>query len=117
MNALLLNPSGSARKVRPLFRTAFFLSCSCVVLVLTNVSPAQDSKLRDVRAFGQHSNGELLDTHSTWRAYGGAADGAQYSSLHQIDRSNVAKLKRVWSYQTGDDLPYAFNPVVVDNVM
>ena len=117
MNALLLNPSGSARKVRPLFRTAFFLSCSCVVLVLTNVSPAQDSKFRDVRAFGQHSNGELLDTHSTWRAYGGAADGAQYSSLHQIDRSNVAKLKRVWSYQTGDDLPYAFNPVVVDNVM
>lgn len=117
MNALLLNPSGSARKVRPLFRTALCLSCSCVVLVLTNVSPAQDSKLRDVRAFGQHSNGELLDTHSTWRAYGGAADGAQYSSLHQIDRSNVAKLKRVWSYQTGDDLPYAFNPVVVDNVM
>ena len=103
--------------MRPLFRTAFFLSCSCVVLVLTNVSPAQDSKFRDVRAFGQHSNGELLDTHSTWRAYGGAADGAQYSSLHQIDRSNVAKLKRVWSYQTGDDLPYAFNPVVVDNVM
>ena len=81
------------------------------------MSPAQDSKFRDVRAFGQHSNGELLDTHSTWRAYGGAADGAQYSSLHQIDRSNVAKLKRVWSYQTGDDLPYAFNPVVVDNVM
>ena len=103
--------------MRPLFRTALCLSCSCVVLVLTNVSPAQDSKFRDVRAFGQHSNGELLDTHSTWRAYGGAADGAQYSSLHQIDRSNVAKLKRVWSYQTGDDLPYAFNPVVVDNVM
>ena len=103
--------------MRPLFRTALCLSCSCVVLVLTNVSPAQDSKLRDVRAFGQHGNGELLDTHSTWRAYGGAADGAQYSSLHQIDRSNVAKLKRVWSYQTGDDLPYAFNPVVVDNVM
>ena len=117
VNTLLLHHSGSARKVRPLFRTAFFLSCSCVVLVLTNVSPAQDSKSRDVRAVGQHSNGELLDTHSTWRAYGGAADGTQYSSLHQIDRSNVAKLKRVWSYQTGDDLPYAFNPVIVDNVM
>ena len=117
VNPLLLNHSGSARRVRPLFRTAFFLSCSCVVLVLTNVTSAQNSKSRDVRAFGQHSNGELLDTHSTWRAYGGAADGAQYSSLHQIDRSNVAKLKRVWSYQTGDDLPYAFNPVVVDNVM
>jgi len=79
--------------------------------------PAQDSKSRDARSFSQNSNGEHSDTHSTWRAYGGAADGAQYSSLHQIDRSNVDKLKKVWSYQTGDDLPYAFNPLVVDNVM
>src|SRR5207244_12528575 len=82
-----------------------------------NVLPAQDRKSRDTRSFGQNSNGELSDTHSTWRAYGGAADGAQYSSLHQIDRSNVNKLKKVWSYQTGDDLPYAFNPLVVDDVM
>jgi glucose dehydrogenase len=43
--------------------------------------------------------------------------GAQYSSLHQIDRSNVDKLKKVWTYQTEDDLPYAFNPLVVDDVM
>src|SRR5262249_10205353 len=117
VNALLLNHSGSACRVWPLFRTVFFLSCSCVALVLTNVMPAQNSKSRDVRAFGQHSNGELLDIYSTWRVYGGAVDGVQYSSLYQIDRSNVAKLKRVWSYQIGDDLLYAFNPVVVDNVM
>lgn len=81
------------------------------------MSPVQDSKSRDVRPFGQHSKGELSETHSTWRAYGGAADGAQYSSLRQIDVSNAHKLKKVWSYQTGDGLPYAFNPVVVDNVM
>src|SRR6266576_2751125 len=117
VNASLLNHSGSAHKVRCLFRRAFFLSCSCVVLILTNVLPAQDRKSRDARSFGQNSNGEFSDTHSTWRAYGGAADGAQYSSLHQIDRSNVNKLKKVWSYQTGDDLPYAFNPLVVDDVM
>lgn len=117
VNASLLNHSSLAPTFRLLFRTAFFLSCSCVVLILTNVSPAQDSKSRDGRPFGQHSNGELSDTHSTWRAYGGAADGAQYSSLHQIDRSNVHMLKKVWSYQTGDGLPYAFNPVVVDNVL
>lgn len=117
VNASLLNHLGLAPKFRLLFRTALFLSCSCVVLILTNVSPAQDSKSRDVRPFGQPSNGELSDTHSTWRAYGGAADGAQYSSLHQIERSNVHKLKKVWSYQTGDGLPYAFNPVVVDNVL
>jgi len=117
VNASLLAHLGSAHNVQRLFRRAFFLSCSCVVLILTNVLPAQDSKSRDARLFGQNNNGELSDTHSTWRAYGGAADGAQYSSLHQIDRSNVDKLKKVWSYQTGDDLPYAFNPLVVDDVM
>src|SRR5256884_4831278 len=117
VNASLLNPLGSAHKVRRLFRRAFFLSCSGVVLILTNVLPAQDSKSRDARSLGQNSNGELSDTHSTWRAYGGAPDGAQYSLLHQIDRSNVDKLKQVWSYQTGDDLPYAFHPLGVDDVM
>ena len=117
MNASLLNHSGSARKVPRLVRGAFFLSCSCLVLILINVLPAQDRKSRGARSFVQNANGELADTHATWRAYGGAADGAQYSSLHQIDRSNVNKLKKVWSYQTGDDLLYAFNPLVVDNVM
>jgi quinoprotein glucose dehydrogenase len=33
------------------------------------------------------------NAHNTWRAYGGAEDGAQYSSLKQINRSNVATLK------------------------
>ena len=117
MNASLLNHLDSAHKFRRLLRRAFLLSCSCVVLILANMLPAQDSKSRDARSLGQNRNGELSDTHSTWRAYGGAADGGQYSSLHQIDRSNVGKLKKVWSYQTGDDLPYAFNPLVVDNVM
>src|SRR2546429_2194507 len=42
-----------------------------------------------------------------------AVTGVQTCAL----RSNVNKLKKVWSYQTGDDLPYAFNPLVVDDVM
>jgi len=117
VNASSLDHQGSANKVRRLCRGAFFLFCSCVVLILTNVLPAQDSKPSDMHLFSQNSNTELLDIHSTWRAYGGAADGAQYSSLHQIDRSNVDKLKKVWTYQTEDDLPYAFNPLVVDDVM
>jgi quinoprotein glucose dehydrogenase len=55
--------------------------------------------------------------HSQWKDYGGAPDAAQYSSLKQIDRTNVAKLKKAWSYRTGDNLRYAFNPLIVDNVM
>src|ERR1700680_1825126 len=56
-------------------------------------------------------------THLTWRDYGGASDSAQYSGLAQIDRSNVNKLQVAWSYPTGDNNPYSFNPIVVDGVM
>jgi quinoprotein glucose dehydrogenase len=57
------------------------------------------------------------DTHTTWRAYGGSADGAQYSALRQINRSNVKKLQVAWTYRTGDDRKYSFNPLIVDGVM
>ncbi len=55
--------------------------------------------------------------HSTWRDYGGASDAAQYSSLNQIDRSNVKQLEIAWSYPTSDNNKYFFNPVEVDGVL
>lgn len=56
-------------------------------------------------------------SYKTWNDYGGSADSAQYSALTQINRSNVSKLEQVWSYSTGDDRKYAFNPLVVDRTM
>lgn len=55
--------------------------------------------------------------HSTWRDYGGAPDSAQYSSLRQINRGNVKQLRVAWIYKTDDGKKYAFNPIVVDDVM
>src|SRR6266480_4110359 len=55
--------------------------------------------------------------HKTWRDYGGAADSSQYSALAQINRSNVSQLEIAWSYPTGDNNKYFFNPIVVDTVM
>jgi quinoprotein glucose dehydrogenase len=52
--------------------------------------------------------------HKTWSDYGGAADSAQYSALSQINRSNVSKLEVAWTYPTGDNAKYAFNPLVVE---
>jgi len=54
---------------------------------------------------------------TTWRDYGGGADGAQYSALAQINRSNVSTLEVTWTYPTGDTGNYLFNPVVVDDTM
>jgi glucose dehydrogenase len=54
---------------------------------------------------------------TTWSDYGGSADSAQYSSLAQVNRSNVGKLAVAWTYPTGDGKKYSFNPVVADGVM
>jgi quinoprotein glucose dehydrogenase len=40
-----------------------------------------------------------------WPAWGGTTHALRYSSLDQINRSNVGGLKRVWTYRTGD-LPH-----------
>lgn len=55
--------------------------------------------------------------HTTWSDYGGSPDGAQYSALRQIDRTNVGKLERAWTFETGDERGYLFNPIVVGKVM
>jgi glucose dehydrogenase len=55
--------------------------------------------------------------YTTWRDYGGSADSAQYSALKQINKSNVGQLQVAWTYPTGDQTGYLFNPLVVDNVM
>jgi glucose dehydrogenase len=59
----------------------------------------------------------FAQTHTTWSDYSGGSDSAQYSALEQINRSNVAKLEVAWTYPTGDNNKYFFNPLVVDNVV
>src|SRR5216683_5858671 len=55
--------------------------------------------------------------HKTWMDYGGGLDSSHYVALTQINRSNVNQLKIAWTYPTGDNRSYLFNPIVVDNVM
>ncbi len=50
-----------------------------------------------------------------WDSYLGGADSSQYSSLKQIDKSNVSQLEVVWTYPTTEN--YSFNPLVVGNTM
>jgi len=40
--------------------------------------------------------------YTDWSHYGGPADGSRYSSLDQINKSNVTSLEIAWTYQTGD---------------
>ena len=54
---------------------------------------------------------------STWTEYEGGADSSQYSSLKQINKSNVNQLQVAWTYPTGERGNYIFGPIVVDGVM
>ncbi|HLK67103.1 MAG TPA: pyrroloquinoline quinone-dependent dehydrogenase [Bryobacteraceae bacterium] len=59
----------------------------------------------------------FAQNHATWSDHGGAADSAQYSALKQIDRSNVNRLEIAWTYPTGDNRRYLFNPVMADGLV
>lgn len=54
---------------------------------------------------------------ATWSQYLGGGDSSQYSSLRQINKTNVKQLEVAWTYETGARGNYTFNPIVVDNVM
>ena len=54
-----------------------------------------------------------------WSVVGGIAS-THYSTLAQINRRNVAKLEKVWQFDSGDEFPGSdmeCNPLVLDGVM
>ena len=63
-----------------------------------------------------------------WRYYGGDPGGARFSPLRQISRENVNRLKRAWTYHTGEIdrsgntdrhsiAPFEATPLIVDGVL
>ncbi len=59
-------------------------------------------------------------TSQDWLNVGNDKGGMRYSTLKQIDRTNVAQLKVAWTYHGGDASPGSTiecTPVVVDSVM
>jgi quinoprotein glucose dehydrogenase len=52
-----------------------------------------------------------------WPAYGGGPEQMRYSSLTQINRTNVAKLEVAWTYDTKETGGLQTQPIVVDGVL
>lgn len=52
-----------------------------------------------------------------WADYGGGGDQSKYVEVKDITKSNVHQLKIAWQYDTGDENPYQFNPIIVDTFM
>jgi quinoprotein glucose dehydrogenase len=80
------------------------------------------SALCILRAFGISTLAQTVD----WPFYGGDQGGMKYSPLDQVNKSNVASLKKVWEWKTGEAAlpefgtePGAFEatPLVADGTM
>lgn len=52
-----------------------------------------------------------------WTTYSGDYTGQRHSTLKQIDRTNVAKLRVKWMYQTNDLNQFEVTPIVSGGVM
>lgn len=52
-----------------------------------------------------------------WSNYLGSKDRNLYSSLNQINRVNVSKLKVAWTYETGNEAEYQANNLIIDGVL
>jgi quinoprotein glucose dehydrogenase len=93
------------------------LAISGLILILSTESRSQKNVGTRRGSLRVYSDRGVAAEHSTWSDYAGAPDGAQYSALDQINRSNVSQLRVAWSYPTGDGGKYLFNPLVVGRTM
>ena len=61
------------------------------------------------------------EKYTNWETYQGDSGRNQYSSLKQINKSNVGELEVAWKYKTNDKLrsnsQIQCNPIIVDNVL
>ena len=67
-----------------------------------------------------------LAADNGWSTYGGDAGGTRYSTLRQVTRENVARLRPAWTYHTGALQPetprnekaaFEATPILVDGVL
>jgi quinoprotein glucose dehydrogenase len=85
----------SLTKFAPL---AALLACTCFPAEIS----AQSGALRGIQ---------------DWPWYGGSPEGNHYSTLSQINRSNVKQLQLAWSFDTGEQGGLQSSPLIIDGVL
>ncbi len=56
-------------------------------------------------------------TTANWPITGGTPANTHYSSLHQINRTNVSKLREAWRFETGEASGLETTPIAIDGVL
>jgi quinoprotein glucose dehydrogenase len=90
------------------------LAAICGVIVISSVAfSALFSPRTTASQDGANSSSEKRD----WPAYGGAPENTHYSSLTQVNRSNVKDLTVAWSFDTGEQGGLQTSPIIVEGIL
>lgn len=81
---------------------ALMLICTAYIALASSHAAATAAPSSTVATAPGTGDPSLLKTGEDWPAYGGGSNARRYSPLSQINRDNVAQLKRVWTFHTGD---------------
>lgn len=79
--------------------------------------------LSSILFFAAHCSQKGKSGNEDWASYGGNKKGNRYSTLTQIDSSNVKNLKIAWAYDTGENkdstrgIDMQCQPIIVDGVL
>ncbi|MGV3722471.1 MAG: PQQ-binding-like beta-propeller repeat protein, partial [Actinomycetota bacterium] len=61
---------------------------------------------------------QSAESRTDWASYGGGPDGIRYSSLDQINRSNVSRLQVAWTFDAAEGPGGTqTQPLVADGVL
>jgi alcohol dehydrogenase (cytochrome c) len=78
---------------------------------------AADGKFHLLRRDGAVYKEKAIEPKSNWVAYNGGESGNRYSSLQQINASNISSLALAWLFPIPNSPRIEATPVVVDGVM
>ena len=62
------------------------------------------------------NTGSSSYNHTTWSQYGGGPDQSKYFDATEINKQNVSQMQVAWTYATEDNIPYTFQPIIVDTL-
>src|SRR6202795_2314511 len=82
-----------------------FLGTLMAMAIATGAVPSSAEKMS-----GKHKSRD-------WRVYGGTPENNHFSSLTQINRKNVKRLKIAWTFDTEESGGLQTSPIVVAGVL
>jgi quinoprotein glucose dehydrogenase len=100
-----------------LFHSRLAAICSALIISSALFS-ARDTVLAGAaQSPGTPSTNNSSEDRRDWPAYGGGPENAHYSSLAQINRTNVKELAVAWSLDTGEQGGLQTSPIIVDGIL